>query len=69
MMVEMVWGWHKVDLGSIKEGSAVEVLIVLNKRITTELWDHSGSDFSRQSHTYYGLNLNNFHTPNYSNVD
>ena len=38
-MVEMVWGWHKVDLASIKEGSAVEVLIILIKTITPDFRD------------------------------
>jgi hypothetical protein len=64
-MVEIEWGWHKVDLASIKTGSMVEVLIILNKQIIIELRDHSDFDLKDQSHTYYRPNLNNFHTPNY----
>jgi hypothetical protein len=51
MMVEMIWSWYKVDLASIKEGSAVEVLIILIKTITPDFRD-IGIQISAASHTH-----------------
>jgi hypothetical protein len=50
-VVGIVWGWHKVDLASINQGSAVEVVIDLIKQITPKVRD-IGSQISAGSHTH-----------------